>query len=71
MGKLVIAAIRTTLKHKVRSGYDWETTKWNALTQAEKMDNADSYGNSAADCHQSYGTAKQAHLPSINRINQN
>ncbi len=33
--------------------YDWETTKWNKLTQKQKMDNADSYGNFASDCYNS------------------
>lgn len=31
--------------------YDWETTKWNRLTQAEKMDNAENYGDFARDCY--------------------
>jgi hypothetical protein len=38
--------------------YDWETTKWNKLTQAEKADNADSYGNFARDCHAAHRAGK-------------
>lgn len=30
--------------------YEWETTKWNKLTQKQKMDNADSYGGFAREC---------------------
>lgn len=31
--------------------YDWETSKWRKLSQAQQMDNADSYGNFARDCY--------------------
>lgn len=32
------------------NAYDWETTKWNAMSQKQKMDNADSYGEFAREC---------------------
>jgi|GEM_PF-2163721 len=38
--------------------YVWETTKWNKLTQEQKMDNADSYGNFSSDCFNSSSAIK-------------
>jgi hypothetical protein len=38
--------------------YEWETTKWGGLTQNQKMDNADSYGNFAVDCYNSCQNGK-------------
>ncbi len=38
--------------------YDWETSKWRKLSQAQQMDNASSYGNFACDCYRAAAAVK-------------